>query len=145
MNATTAFYGDGGTGKSLLAQQLMTACATGLEFLGYEVLQCPVLGIFCEDDETELHRRQDRINSKLRLEFKSLGNMHWVSRVGDENLLMTFSGEGRGEPTPFFQQIVTQAKSVGARLVVIDTAADTFSSNENIRPQVQHSFPCSIA
>ena len=137
MNATTAFYGDGGTGKSLLAQQLMTACATGLEFLGYEVLQCPVLGIFCEDDETELHRRQDRINSKLRLEFKSLGNMHWVSRVGDENLLMTFSGEGRGEPTPFFQQIVTQAKSVGARLVVIDTAADTFGGNENIRPQVR--------
>jgi len=137
MNSTTAFYGDGGTGKSLMSQQLMTACATGQPFLGYDVLECPVLGVFCEDDETELHRRQDRINSKLNLEFRILGNMHWVSRVGDENLLMTFSGEGRGEPTPLFQQIVTAAKSIGARLVVIDTAADTFGGNENIRPQVR--------
>lgn len=137
MNSTTAFYGDGGTGKSLMSQQLMTACATGQPFLGFDVLECPVIGVFCEDDETELHRRQDRINSKLNLEFRSLGNMHWVSRVGDENLLMTFSGEGRGEPTPLFQQIVTAAKSIGARLVVIDTAADTFGGNENIRPQVR--------
>ncbi len=29
VGAVTALYGDGGTGKSLLAQQLMTACATG--------------------------------------------------------------------------------------------------------------------
>lgn len=137
MNSTTAFYGDGGTGKSLMSQQLMTACATGLPFLGFDVLECPVIGVFCEDDETELHRRQDRINSKLNLDFRSLGNMHWVSRVGDENLLMTFSGEGRGEPTPLFQQIVMAAKSIGARLVVIDTAADTFGGNENIRPQVR--------
>lgn len=137
MNATTAFYGDGGTGKSLLAQQLMTACATGGTFLGYDVLRCPVLGVFCEDDETELHRRQSRINGALELEFRGLGNMHWISRVGDENLLMTFQGDGRGEQTPLFQQIVTAAKSIGARLVVIDTAADTFGGNENIRPQVR--------
>ncbi len=137
MNSTTAFYGDGGTGKSLVAQQLMTACATGMPFLGFDVIECPVLGVFCEDDETELHRRQDRINSKLNLDFRSLGNMHWVSRVGDENLLMTFSGEGRGEATPFFDQIVTAAKSIGAGLVIIDTAADTFGGNENIRSQVR--------
>ena len=136
-NATTAFYGDGGTGKSLLAQQLMTACATGLPFLGQDVRQCGVLGVFCEDDETELHRRQSRINHALGIEFRDLSEMHWISRVGDENLLMTFSGEGRGEPTPLYHQLVALAKDLGVRLVVVDTAADTFGGNENVRPQVR--------
>ena len=34
VGAVTALYGDGGTGKSLLAQQLMTACAANQLFLG---------------------------------------------------------------------------------------------------------------
>ncbi|MCP4097750.1 MAG: AAA family ATPase [Planctomycetaceae bacterium] len=137
MHATTAFYGDGGTGKSLVAQQLMTSCATGSLFLGCDVRECKVLGVFCEDDEDELHRRQSRINAKLNIDFDDLANMQWISRVGDENLLMTFSGEGRGTPTPFYFQIMAAAKELGAQLIVIDTAADTFGGNENIRPQVR--------
>jgi len=58
---TTALYGDGGTGKTLLAQQLMTSCATGVPWLGMTTMRCPVLGLFCEDDEDELHRRQHAI------------------------------------------------------------------------------------
>lgn len=137
MHATTAFYGDGGAGKSLLAQQLMTACAAGQPFLGCEVRRCKVLGLFCEDDEAELHRRQSRINARLGIDFADLENMHWLSRVGDENLLMTFAGDGRGEHSPFSLQIVTAAKELGVQLVIIDTAADTFGGNENIRMQVR--------
>src|SRR5882724_13275282 len=47
---TSALYGDGGTGKTLLAQQLMTACAAGLPFLGMPVMNCRAIGVFCEDD-----------------------------------------------------------------------------------------------
>jgi RecA-family ATPase len=115
----------------------MTACATGRPFLGCEVRRCKALGVFCEDDEAELHRRQSGINAKLGIDFADLENMHWISRGGDENLLMTFSGDGRGEPTPLFHQIVAAAKEMGAQLVVIDTAADTFGGNENIRAQVR--------
>lgn len=50
---TTALYGDGGTGKTLLAQQLMTSCTTGCPWLGLAVQRCKVLGLFCEDDEDE--------------------------------------------------------------------------------------------
>ncbi|MGD9659392.1 MAG: AAA family ATPase [Methylocystis sp.] len=135
--AVTALYGDGGTGKSLLAQQLMTACAVGETFLGEGVECCKVLGVFCEDDGDELHRRQAAINDRLGVSFAELANMRWLSRVGSENLLMTFAADGRGVPAPFFSQILNAARDFGARVVIIDTAADTFAGNENIRPQVR--------
>ena len=137
MNSTTAFYGDGGTGKSLLAQQFMTSCAAGVPFLGSSVRRCKTFGVFCEDDKEELHRRQAGINSLLDLDFADLENMHLISRVGQENLLMTFASDGRGEPTAFFHQIMATALGLGAQLVIIDTAADTFGGNENIRAQVR--------
>jgi RecA-family ATPase len=137
VGAVTALYGDGGTGKSLLAQQLMTACATGALFLGQEVAPCKTLGVFCEDDGDELHRRQVAVNRALGVDFKDLGDMGWISRVGCENLLMTFEADGRGLDTPFFSQILNTAKDFGARVIVIDTAADAFAGNENIRPQVR--------
>lgn len=133
----TALYGDGGTGKSLLAQQLMTATALGSHFLGMPVRQCRVLGLFCEDDEDELHRRQDTINRGMNCGYADLEDMQWISRVAAENILMSFSVDGVGEITPFFAQLSQYAKDFGAQLLVIDTAADTFGGNENARPQVR--------
>lgn len=133
----TALYGDGGTGKSLLAQQLMTCCAARRAFLGSPVLPCRALGVFCEDDGDELHRRQAQINAQHAISFGDLEDMRWISRVGGDNLLMTFAADGHGRPTPFFFQLLTEAQASGVRLVVIDTAADTFGGNENIRPQVR--------
>jgi len=133
----TALYGDGGTGKSLLAQQLMTSCATGRPFLGFGVMRCRALGIFCEDDRDELHRRQAAINAAMEIDFADLENASWLSRVGADNLLMTFAADGHGVPSPFFSQALALARERGAQLVVIDTAADVFAGNENIRPQVR--------
>jgi RecA-family ATPase len=137
VGSVTALYGDGGTGKSLLALQLMTACATGKLFLGQDVRPVKAFGVFCEDDENELMRRLSKITVAYDLSFADLGNLRLVSRVGNENLLMTFAADGHGVPTPFFSQVLNAARDFGARLVVIDTAADTFAGNENIRPQVR--------
>jgi RecA-family ATPase len=137
LGVVTALYGDGGTGKSLLAQQLMTSCAAHRTFLGFDVMRCRALGIFCEDDRDELHRRQAAINETTGVDFADLMDVRWVPRVGLENLLMLFGADGRGVPTPFFFQLLDLAKSVGSQLIIIDTAADTFAGNENIRPQVR--------
>lgn len=134
---TTALYGDGGTGKSLLAQELMSACALGLPFLGQSVMRCKVLGAFCEDDSDELHRRQSAINRAFGVDFGDLERMRWISRVGRDNLLMTFAADGRGEQTPFALQLFEEAKETGVQLLVVDTAADVFGGNEIIRPQVR--------
>jgi RecA-family ATPase len=134
---TTALYGDGGTGKSLLAQQLLTSVATGKPFLGMPVRQCKVMGMFCEDDEDELHRRQADINAKYDIDFGDLEYMTFVSRTSENNVLMTFDADGIGQRTPLYDQLLNFAKDSGVQFVVIDTVADTFGGNEIIRPHVQ--------
>lgn len=137
---TTAFYGDGGTGKSLLAQMLATSAATGNAWLGLDVKRCRVLGVFCEDDDDELHRRQADINAAMGLDFTDLSDFKWISRVGEDNLLMTFDAgrnDGVGRLTPFWHSIVTAGKDFGAQLIILDTAADCFGGNENVRSHVR--------
>lgn len=139
----TMLGGDGGVGKSLLVQQLVTACACGLPWLGLAVRRCRALGIFCEDSGDELHRRQARINAAYGIDFADLGNCLWASRVGHDNLL--WEKEGAYDPpraTPLFDQILGQAVAFGAGLVVIDSLHDVYGANENARTEarqfVQH-------
>ena len=133
----TSLYGDGGTGKSLLALQLMTSTVLGRPWLGRAVTPVRALGFFCEDDADELHRRQDAVNRAYKIEFGDLEDMAWISRVGHDNVLMAFEHDGRGELTPLYFEILAEAKERGAQLVVIDTAADVFSGNENIKGQAR--------
>ncbi len=137
VGSVTALYGDGGTGKSLLAMMLMTCCALHIDFMGLPTKWCRVFGVFCEDDADELHRRQAAILKYYNREFADLQDMEYTSRVGDNNILMNFKTNGAAENTSFFADIEKAAKNFGAELIIIDTAADTFGGNENVRPQVR--------
>ncbi|MCG5240848.1 AAA family ATPase [Azospirillum doebereinerae] len=135
---TGLFYGDGGAGKSLLAQQLMTSAAVGMAWLGLDVEPCRTWGMFCEDDNDEMHRRQADINRHLGVDFRDLGNMRWISRTDAEsNLLMTFDGDGVGHLTDLWFQVRDEAAGHRAQLVILDTAADTFGGNEINRSHVR--------
>jgi RecA-family ATPase len=133
----TGLYGDGGLGKSLLAQQLQTATALGLPWLGLPVERCPSLGIFCEDSKDELWRRQDGINGGFGCEYVDLSDVHWMPRLGAENLLMTFARNGTGELTQFHKHVMEASLDLRAGLLIVDTAADLFGGNENDRGQVR--------
>lgn len=137
VGCVTANYGDGGVGKTLLAQQLMTSTSTKSPWCGHAVMQCRSFGIFCEDDEAELHRRQDQICDHLGIHLNAVGDMRWISGVGEDNALATFSPDGRMHITERFDAIEKAVKAFGARLVVLDTAADLFAGNENDRHQVR--------
>jgi hypothetical protein len=50
VGVATGLYGPGGLGKSLLAQQLITAVAIGGHWLGLPVMPVRSLAVFCEDD-----------------------------------------------------------------------------------------------
>ena len=91
--------GDGGVGKSLLAQQLATAMATGKPFLGIAPQALPVksLAIFCEDSIEELHYRQAQINAHYGCAMADLGAMTLVSRVAQDNGLMSFYVRDHGD------------------------------------------------
>jgi len=134
----TALYGDGATGKTLLAQMLSTAAATGNRWLGLETAgPLKVMALLCEDDRDELHRRQADINRLYGCSFTDLGNIRWGERLGKDNLMMTFDHAGNGCLTPLYYQTLRAAKDHGAQLLIVDTAADVFGGNENIRPQVR--------
>lgn len=138
LNAVTMLSGDGGTGKSLLAQQLLTACAADRAWLGRRAMPCKAIGIFCEDDAHELQRRQVAINEPLGIGFGDLEQVQWCSRVGDDNALMNWEQyEAAGTPTEFFQQIHDWAQDFGAQLIVLDALHDLFPGNENSRPHAR--------
>jgi RecA-family ATPase len=145
IGAVTANYADGGIGKTQLAQQLMTSCATSTPWLGLRVEPCRSFGLFCEDDEDELHRRQDAINAHFGMNFGDLEAMRWASGTGEDNVLIRFERDGEAFMTERFEELIKQTKEHRAKLLIIDTAADTFGGNENDRGQVRQYISNALA
>jgi RecA-family ATPase len=136
VGCVTANYGDGGTGKTLLAQQLQTSTALGGIWCGRDVLKCRSLALYCEDDEDELHRRQAQICAGYGVGLSDLEPMRWVSGVGQDCALMAFDNDV-GYTTPMYEAVKRASIDHGARLLILDTAADLFAGNENDRHQVR--------
>lgn len=137
MHHVTALYGDGGTGKSLLAMQLMTCANIQKLWMGQSVASVRTLGFFCEDTHDELHRRQTAINRAYGCDFSDLKNTCWISGVGEDNILMEFGEGNQGRVTALYDHLRKAAHDFKARFIVIDTAADTFGGNEINRGQVR--------
>ncbi|MAF62787.1 AAA family ATPase [Blastomonas sp. CCH5-A3] len=138
MHSATYLTGAGSSGKSLLGQQLCTAVASGLRFLGIEARACPALYVTCEDDVDELHRRQHAINRSLRTRYAGLdGKLHLVSLVGNEdNAIARVNGSGELRAEPLYEKLLNTALATGSRLVVLDNVAHLFGGNENHRAEV---------
>jgi len=133
----TGQYGDGGVGKGMTAQALQTATATGTPWLGRAVKPCRSIGIYCEDDDDELHRRQERLCRAHAIEYRDLGKMRWVSGVGSDNTFVTFAPDGKMTVTDRFHEFEDLAQRHRAELIILDNVADLYGGNENDRNQVR--------
>ena len=134
----TQLGGDGGLGKSLLAQQLLTACATGGQWLARPTMSCRALGLFCEDDRDELHRRQADINRHCGIGFADLGDLNLSSRVGDDTILMEWgSWSAPGHETAIYNQVYSFCRDNGVQCLVLDSLHDIFGGEENRRPHAR--------
>jgi len=134
--SVSSLYGDGGIGKSLLAQQLLTSVATHLQWCGLDVAAGRAIGFFCEDDAGELQRRQEAINHQAGIGMGDLGRLRLVSRVGHDNALIHFEGS-HAALTPLYRELSAECERFKPGLIVVDTAADTFPDNENDRAKVR--------
>jgi hypothetical protein len=135
----SSLSGDGGMGKTLLAQQLLYAAGLGEKWLGIDVPPTRGLGVFCEDDEDELHRRHNSIKAALGHPVGNPFTDTWVwPRVGYDNLLVTFDKENKPLISPFFGQIMKHVMEKEIGLLILDTIADLFGGNEIIRAQVNY-------
>lgn len=117
--------GERGVGKSLLAQQLMTAVAIGKPWLNMDVKQVKTYGVFCDDEKEDLIRKQRAINRLYQLDESLVkSQMQMLARSGEDNLLMTFNYGG--ELTTFFHEVLEDIRSLRPKLVILDSASDLF-------------------
>ncbi|SLN77377.1 AAA family ATPase [Oceanibacterium hippocampi] len=135
--SVTMIGGDGGQGKTLLAQQLMTACAIGQPWLGVETTPCRAFGLFAEDETAELHHRQAAINAAYGVDFRDLERMEWTSRVGLDNSLGHFDQFERFTESALLGQLHAQLAGGDVRLCVLDSLHDLFTGSENSRTQAR--------
>jgi RecA-family ATPase len=134
----TYLTGPGSAGKSLLTQQLCTAIALGLPFMGIDTRQAVAIYVTCEDDADELHRRQKAICAAMGVPLSALsGRLHLVSLAGAPgNELVTFTAEGKMIVGDAYRVLLDTAKATGAGFLALDNVAHLFAGNENIRNQV---------
>jgi len=136
-HCVTSLYGDGGVGKSLLAQQLATCIATGRTWLGLDVRKANALCLSCEDDKNELHRRQTKINSAYQCSSQDLSNLYLWPRIGKDNLLVNWT-QGMPVRTGFFYYLKDTVVENKIEFLVLDTIPDLFGGAENDRVQVNY-------
>lgn len=134
-----SLYGQGGVGKTLLAQQLAYCLASGKPFLGLPVEKKKVMCVLCEDDRDEIHRRHDAIKKGLGI---TIGNpfsdvMLWP-RVGYDNILVTWDKDGVPQVSDQFRAVLDAVLLHRPSLLVLDTLADMYGGNEIVRVQVNH-------
>lgn len=123
--------GEREVGKSLLAQQLMTAVATGKPWLNMKVKKAKAYAVFCENNKQEVLDRQRAIDCLYQPDESLLGSqIQMFARVEADNLLMIFEGNV-GELTPLFHVLYSNIKLFQPKLVVLDTISDLFGGDKN--------------
>jgi len=142
LREVTSLYGDGGVGKTLLAQQLATCVATGRPFYEHDTIAMPVLAVLCEDAKEELHRRQNAINAWVQPMGRPEGlDRFWMwARAHEENVLVSYDKENKPVLTDFYARLLGEVAALpaGDKLVILDTLADVFAGSEISRAQVNH-------
>ena len=132
----TLLSGDGGSGKSLVAQQLATSVATGLPWLGYDVERGRVSLFATEDDADEITLRHQDIMLDIKADAIEIKDtLRLVPRVGMENRLIEFEGD-IGRLTPTWHALCRHLEAWRPALLILDNAAQIYAGNENSRPQV---------
>jgi RecA-family ATPase len=135
---TTMLTGDGGIGKSLFEQVLLTHVALGRPFLGMDVEQRNTLYATCEDDSAELWRRQAAICARLGVPISALdGKLILSSLVGHAaTALATFDASGVIKPTDRWRQLEDTCAAHNVGLYAFDNATDAMAGDLNDIHQV---------
>ncbi|MEH2505613.1 RecA-family ATPase [Bradyrhizobium sp. AZCC 1578] len=132
----TLYSGDGGTGKTQTALQLIVAAALGLQWFGKDVTPGPCILYTAEDEADELHRRFAATVAHAGYELADLEGVRLIPMAGLDATLAS-SDKGQLNWTRQYWKLKTEVESFKPRLVVIDPAADVFGGDEINRNQVR--------
>ncbi len=136
----TLLYGNGGDGKSLLELQLAIAVATGSDWVGKMPERGRALILSAEDDHEEIHRRHTDIIAGRGddLDLDDLSNLIVIDLAGEDALLAAPDGRSSLLKTsPLFEDVERLVETHRPIMLGIDTLADVYGGDENVRPQVR--------
>ncbi len=137
--AVNSLYGDGGTGKTLLAQQLACSVSTGAPWLGIPTKRGSVLAVLCEDERDELWRRHNDIKAAMGYPVGNPFEDVWLwPRVGEDNVIVRWDRDGKATLGPLYERVVAMVEELEPSLLILDTLADVYGGNEIDRPQVNY-------
>jgi hypothetical protein len=132
------FAGPSKSGKTLLIQHLLSSVALGQDWLGHPTTQARTFGLFCEDADAEIRRRQLQINAfygRAAADFEL--EMSWEARETKDSTLVTFDRySDKPQFTPLWYQLWNYVHAEGICVTALDPASVVFSGNENDRRQV---------
>ena len=139
----TSLYGKGAVGKTLLAQQLVTAMQFDEKLFGSAVSRGRVLALYCEDDGEELWRRQMNLMPEGRRLTELKDRAVSEARVGRNNVLLTVDPRNKQlvVATKFYEHLNSmlagaQALGQGYSLLILDNISQMCAVPENDRPLV---------
>jgi RecA-family ATPase len=139
MARVTLLYGNGGDGKSLLELQLGVAVASGADWAGKLPQRGPALILSGEDDIDEVHRRlADIIAGREDINVDDLANLKIVDLAGQDAVLAFPDNRGTTlKKSPLFGEIERLVEKYHPVMLGVDTLADVYGGDENIRGQVR--------
>lgn len=128
---TTVLAGLGGHGKTTLIQEIATALAAQIPWLGDVPKPGVVFGFFCEDSHDDVWRRQADICRTLGIEMTSVaGRLFLEGRAGLPNLLTWNPAHGEAQDSYLLSAIRSKLLEVelGNRInmIILDNAAQMF-------------------
>lgn len=132
-NKATLLAGDGGVGKSLLAQ-IMATCvaASGQVFFGVGVQEANAAYISWEDDADELWRRQEAICEVMGISMESLaGRLHLVSLTEEQNPFLVKADDNGLSVTSLGNSIANLVQRHNIGLLILDNASQTACIDHN--------------
>ena len=135
----TLLYGDGGTGKSLLALMLAVQMQLreNLTWLGLPISGGRCLVYSAEDRQHVAHIRLADICKHLNIDLNDLPDLEVIPMAGHDATLAVPSMAQQIVATGNFKILENHIARLEPALVIIDTAADVFGGNEIDRRQVR--------
>lgn len=137
----TLFSANGGVGKTFLALIWLLCIAAGRVFMGFKVVQSPVLFVTAEDRVKECAKRLAAICADMQLLMRN----QFTQEAHDNFNLWEILGQplwvedktnAAGVPTLTMFELERRIAATGARQVVIDNASSVFCANHNDNVQV---------
>jgi RecA-family ATPase len=134
----TIYSGNGGSGKTETATQLLVSVAAGLgDWLGCTAEHGPALFLSCEESEANIRERIERICRHRCIDPCAIENLHLYFPELDATWLASADRAGKMMPTPLLISLEAWVATNKPRLVVIDSVAAVFDGEAIARRQVR--------